>query len=111
MLIFKASNMDGRKRNGNDVMSDSSSSTSAYESSDEEFSCEEENCLYLNEPEYDSTPESSEIPTDSDESNADSRRLENLHWCTCSECVIWNNNTIDECICCQETKVFAGRKA
>ena len=39
----------------------------------------------------------------SDSSRAStSSRLENLHWCKCQTCVIWEKMTVYECKCCAE---------
>ena len=122
--------------NKNSKMSDLSSSSSTNSSSDEsdhhiyynsyeehsETSSEGEDVAggcYENEPEYTeeeakvlmkanashSSPTDSE--TDSDDSEAQSSRLENLAWCKCHECVIGDTFILDECKCCHEFNLLA----
>ncbi len=111
-------------------MSEKSSSDkgdlSSYDSSDEdededeyEDSCSEnENCEgYINEPEYTEKEmkslglfkESSEDSSSSSSSDDDSR-LENLHWCSCTRCVITFTMKREECICCCEYQDLLGKK-
>ena len=85
-------------------------SVAEYESDEEEWT---EHCMYGNEPEYsaqemlamavDESQESS--GTDSDDSynsmlDLDSSRMENLHWCRCTNCDVMD--TLQECRCCKE---------
>ncbi|XP_057302765.1 P2X purinoceptor 7-like [Hydractinia symbiolongicarpus] len=60
---------------------------------------------YMNEPEY-SKAELEKVTYKSSDSEEEdelnSSRLENLHWCTCTCCVIYNCFTLVECKCCQE---------
>ncbi|XP_057310654.1 uncharacterized protein LOC130648616 [Hydractinia symbiolongicarpus] len=59
---------------------------------------------YMNEPEYSKAELEKETykSSDSEEDELNSSRLENLHWCTCTCCVIYNCFTLVECKCCQE---------
>ena len=71
---------------------------------------------YNNEPEYTeeakilmktlkNTDTSDE--TDSDDSEVQSSRLENLAWCKCYECVIGDTFILEECNCCHESNILA----
>ena len=101
-------------------MSDEQGSRSA--SSDEYMPAETSSCssyceengatgCYNNEPTY-TKEELKQMGFDSDESDesdasdsdgsSTSSRLENLHWCRCQTCVVWENMTIYECKCCTE---------
>ena len=67
--------------------------------------------LYNNEPEYSeneyTSRNSSNLSESTDsESNLDSSRLENLHWCYCRNCVICFSMTLDECKCCRECNIL-----
>ena len=105
----------------------SSSSSSSQENltdvdAEDSLSEYEENCLYGNEPEYTEeeltalgiTLESDEEEmVDSDASEEDetvlsSSRLENLHWCRCTKCVIME--TLPESRCCKEFHELLGEK-
>ncbi|XP_066910562.1 uncharacterized protein [Clytia hemisphaerica] len=46
--------------------------------------------------------------SDSERENDDleSSRLENLHWCTCRNCVIGTDFTLEECLCCKECSIL-----
>ena len=62
---------------------------------------------YLNEPEYTLEEVNNKLFIDeSDESSSDnevdSSRLENLHWCSCESCVIFQEMRPVECKCCRE---------
>ena len=68
--------------------------------------------LYNNEPEYGEEEikkrkleNLDESATDSDD-DLDSSRLENLHWCSCKNCVIGLTMTLDECKCCRECNIL-----
>ncbi|XP_066921085.1 P2X purinoceptor 7-like [Clytia hemisphaerica] len=112
-------------------MSGSSDSSSTNSSSDEcsnnYDSCDEHlegsnigedvaGGCYQNEPEYTKeevkvmmkdNPHFSDSETDSDDSEAQSSRLENLAWCKCYECVIGDTFVLDECMCCHEFNLLA----
>lgn len=99
-------------------MSDSESSfisSSSYESTDDNDSSVETDDgitgMYENEPQYNEEEVkkhqsvTSELDdTTSDE--ADSSRLENLHWCSCGICVIGFTMRIEEAKCCRECNVL-----
>ena len=70
---------------------------------------------YMNEPEYSdvelgSEGESSVSGSSGDSDALDSSRLENLHWCTCYKCVIFESFKIVECKCCQEYSTLLNDK-
>ena len=44
--------------------------------------------------------------TSSSEDEAESSRLENLHWCRCKNCVICLDFTIEEWLCCKECGIL-----
>ena len=67
---------------------------------------------YGKEPEYTEHEMNSLVYSDgsetSEEDEKDSNRLENLHWCSCENCVIMPS--IFESKCCQETKALLNEK-
>ena len=95
---------------------DQSSDSDFQESSDDEILGSEPDGLYGNEPEYteaemellEDATENSASNSDGEGSDLDSSRLENLHWCSCSECSIMP--TLSESKCCQEFKGLLGEK-
>ena len=87
--------------------------------SDEEIAEITTGC-YLNEPEYSKEElsklkntklkDNSHNSTNSTEECLDSSRLENLHWCTCHTCVIFDNFKLIECKCCKEFSTLLNEK-
>ena len=74
-------------------------------------------CLYGNEPEYDTdeladlyeaTTQTSENEDTDEEDEMNSSRLENVHWCGCSNCCIMP--TLPESKCCKEFRELLGDK-
>ena len=68
--------------------------------------------LYNNEPEYSelelqvrNTTNNSDA-SDMSDSDSNSSRLENLHWCSCTVCVIWLTMTLHETKCCRECNIL-----
>jgi len=62
---------------------------------------------------YDCEPEYTEeevkklkSSSESESSDCDSSRLENLHWCSCRNCVIGFSMTLQECKCCRESNIL-----
>ena len=103
------------------IMVTASSSCDSEDLEDETSSSDEENPklkgCYLNEPEYtleeiekfNSTVETSKNEESSnDEFN--SSRLEILHWCKCSNCVIFQEMSLVECKCCREYESILSEK-
>ena len=106
--------------------SNSSDSEAENDYRESDMSCEEFGedrdrfCLYGNEPEYDSeeladlhdaTNEIISDESDDTEEEGDmmnSSRLENLHWCGCSNCSIMP--TLPESKCCREFRELLGDK-
>ena len=85
-------------------------------SEDDTISCESEDDeiqgCYSREPEY-TDAEMQRLPvekSDSEEDELNSSRLENLHWCYCHGCVIFESMTLEECVCCCEFKALLGEK-
>ena len=72
---------------------------------------------YMNEPEYLEKEinamnilENENFSDNSEESDLDSSRLENLHWCSGFECGIALTMRVQECKCCCECKRLLGDK-
>ena len=92
---------------------ESSSSSSHSPTTEDSFSSPSDEYVsgcYLNEPEY-SQVELEELQklhecelygNSSSDEELNSSRLENLHWCKCSCCVIYNTYKLVECKCCRE---------
>ena len=64
--------------------------------------------LYSNEPEYGEeeikrrkTENSNNYTATSSDDEFESSRLENLHWCSCGNCIIGYTMTLNECKCCR----------
>ena len=98
-------------------ISDSSSfvSSSEYDSSFEDEIDVEKGGFYGCEPEYSekelidiisSQEDNADILSSSSEDEAESSRLENLHWCRCKNCVIGLDFTLEECLCCKECGIL-----
>ena len=71
----------------------------------------------MNEPEYLEKEinamnilENENFSDNSEESDLDSSRLENLHWCSGFECGIALTTRVQECKCCCECKSLLGDK-
>jgi len=88
-------------------------------SSEEEEEINSGGC-YLNDPEY-SKEELQQLQnirleggngdsSCSSEEGMNSSRLENLHWCTCQNCVIFNTFKVIECKCCKEYSTLLNDK-
>ena len=72
---------------------------------------------YMNEPEYLEKEinamnilENENFSDNSEESDLDSSRLENLHWCSGFECGIALTMRVQKCKCCCECKSLLGDK-
>ena len=84
------------------------SSDSSADSSTNEVS----NAGYEYEPEFTEeemksiSEQGHESSSSEDNSDLDSSRLENLHWCKCRNCVIGLTFTVVECKCCQECTIL-----
>ena len=67
--------------------------------------------MYECEPQYNDEElkklpeENSEIDTSDNE--GDSSRLENLHWCSCENCVIGWSMRLEEVKCCRECNILS----
>ena len=106
--------MEGDNRSVSECSSTSGSISPYMSDSSEENEVLESAGCYMNEPEYtqeelkkmelDSTNlgNSASGSDFSDSDEGDSSRLENLHWCKCKKCVIFENFKIIECKCCRE---------
>ena len=53
-----------------------------------------------------SQEDNADILSSSSEDEAESSRLENLHWCRCKNCVIGLDFTLEECLCCKECGIL-----
>ena len=105
----------------NDIEPESSSSSSHSPATEDSFSSPSDEYVsgyYLNEPEYSQVEleklqklhecELSENSSSDEELN--SSRLENLHWCKCSCCVIYNTFKLVKCKCCREFSTLLNDK-
>ena len=95
---------------------DSENSSNGSLSSNDSVDETNDGC-YFNEPEYTPSelrkrklPDEDTNTGESSEEDLDSSRLENLHWCTCQQCVIFESSKMEECKCCQECKTLLGNK-
>ena len=106
----------------NETDSSNSPSISPYISdiTDEEDGEIKSGGCYLNEPEYNQEEllkiQNTRLHDDEHETSSEeeedmnSSRLENLHWCTCQNCVIFNTFKLIECKCCQESSILLNDK-
>ena len=68
---------------------------------------------YYNEPEYTHQELKNRKQTEEGYGSVDehnSSRLENLHWCSCRKCVIFQSMSLHECKCCREYSNLLGSK-
>ena len=97
--------------------SSSSSHNSSFSEEESLSDCSESSTkgCYMNEPEYTKAElekiEYNEVElSSSDNEDLNSSRLENLHWCTCTCCVIFTSFTLIECKCCREFSTLLNDK-
>ena len=108
------SNNDGSISEDIEYSSSSGDESSSEQPDETDYDSEPEG-MYGNEPEYTAAEllllGDSCSATDSegdDDSDLDSSRLENMHWCSCLECSIMP--TLHESKCCREFKMLLGDK-
>ena len=99
-------------------MSDTDSEEANSSEFSDEFLCEESDVsndektitgLYNNKPEYSELELQARNTTnnsDMSDSDSNSSRLENLHLCSCTVCVIWFTMTLHETKCCRECNIL-----
>ena len=103
----------------NDIELESSSSDSL--ATEDRFSSPSDESVcgcYLNEPEYSQVEleklqklhECELSENSSSDKELNSSRLEYLHWCKCSCCVIYNTFKLVECKCCREFSTLLNDK-
>ena len=104
-----------------DCDSEEANSTNDSEYLDDDFLCDSEAIsdisndnattgMYNNELEYlESELQARKLKTDDSsdtpDSAMDSSPLENLHWCSCENCVVTFTMTLQECKCCRECNI------